>query len=181
MSDIILVPLAEEHLEQVRIWRNSPEVSQYMYTSPHINPEEQNKWFATVKTDPNQVYYMIQHQENWKGVAYFYQIEPIHATCCWGFYLGDSSERGLGLGSKTEYRMLETAFEKMGMHKLSCEVFASNPKVIQMHERFGFRREAYYRGHIYKEKQHHDVVGLAMLAAEWQQIKSFHYQRIYNR
>ena len=50
-----------------------------------------------------------------------------------------------------------------------------------MHEKFGFRREAYYREHCVKENQKLDVVGLGILQSEWNQLKSKHYERIYGQ
>ena len=60
-------------------------------------------------------------------------------------------------------------------------MLTSNEKVIQMHEKFGFRREAYYREHVKKKDDYYDVVGLAMLKRDWNALKDYHYNRIYNR
>ena len=75
--------------------------------------------------------------------------------------------------------MLKYVFEELKFNKLVCEVFTSNHNVIKMHEKFGFRREGYFRNHILKNEIYHDVVTLALLQSEWQTIKDFHYKRIY--
>lgn len=72
-------------------------------------------------------------------------------------------------------------FDELNLNKLRCEVLTFNEKVIAMHEKFGFRREAYYRQHVKKDGVYYDVVGLAMLKKEWEQLKEYHYNRIYNR
>ena len=41
-----------------------------------------------------------------------------------------------------------------------------------MHEKFGFRREAYYREHCFKNEKPIDVVGLGMLKIEWVSSKT---------
>jgi UDP-4-amino-4,6-dideoxy-N-acetyl-beta-L-altrosamine N-acetyltransferase len=48
-----------------------------------------------------------------------------------------------------------------------------------MHEKFGFRREAYYREHCIKGNEKLDVVGLAILKKEWQQLKPIFKTKIY--
>ena len=48
-----------------------------------------------------------------------------------------------------------------------------------MHEKFGFRREAYYREHCSKNGKFEDVVGLALLKSEWIQLKSTLQTKIY--
>lgn len=67
----------------------------------------------------------------------------------------------------------------MNLNKLRCEVFVHNDKVINMHEKFGFRREAYYREHCIKGNEKLDVVGLAILKKEWQQLKPIFKTKIY--
>jgi RimJ/RimL family protein N-acetyltransferase len=58
-------------------------------------------------------------------------------------------------------------------------VFVSNDKVIKMHEKFGFRREAYYREHCIKGEQKLDVVGLAILESDWSIYKHIMKSKIY--
>lgn len=49
MKDIKLIPLTEDKLELVRTWRNSTEVSSYMYTESTITAEQQSKWFDSIR------------------------------------------------------------------------------------------------------------------------------------
>ena len=67
--------------------------------------------------------------------------------------------------------MLAYVFDERKLNKLLCEVFVSNDKVIAMHEKFGFRRESYFRQHVHKGGTFRDVVGLALLQREWQQLR----------
>ena len=48
-----------------------------------------------------------------------------------------------------------------------------------MHEKFGFRREAFYRQHVLKDNKFLDVVGLALLKQEWKQIRLSLQSKIY--
>ena len=70
-----------------------------------------------------------------------------------------------------ELAVLAYVFDERKLNKLLCEVFVSNDKVIAMHEKFGFRRESYFRQHVYKNGVFRDVVGLALLQREWQQLR----------
>lgn len=181
MADIKLRDLKEDDLEMVRNWRNSKEVSQYMYTEDHISSKQQKAWFERISKDSSAKYWIIEYEDRPLGLVSITEISRVFDSCFWAFYLGDSSVRGGGIGSKIEYNILKCVFEELGLNKLRCEVLVTNPSVIAMHEKFGFRREAYYRDHVLKGDQHFDVVGLAMLKREWLQLKDFHYNRIYNR
>lgn len=178
--DIDLIPLKEEHLEMVRNWRQLDEVSKYMYTNPKITQEQQLAWYKSISTDPTKIFFIISFQEKPLGLCSVTDINFTFKRCSWAFYLGDSSVRGQGIGSKVEYNVLNYVFDELNLNKLNCEVFVSNDKVIKMHEKFGFRREAYFRDHIYKDNQFLDVVGLAMLKEEWEKLKDNMYNKIYN-
>lgn len=181
MNDIKLVPLSEKHLEMVRNWRNSPEVNRYMYTEHFISEQEQKEWFAQINACPTSKYWIIEYENKPLGVVSISEISLTYDSCFWAFYLGDSSVRGAGIGAKVEFTMLNYVFETLKLNKLRCEVLISNQQVISMHEKFGFRREALYREHVKKEGQYYDVVGLAMLKKEWEQLKGYHYKRIYEK
>jgi hypothetical protein len=72
-------------------------------------------------------------------------------------------------------------FETLNLNKLRCEVFTFNDKVIKMHEKFGFRREAFYREHCFKIDGYKDVIGLALLANEWNVVKEKMHDKVYRR
>lgn len=180
-KDIELIPMEEKHLELVRNWRNSEEVSRYMYTSNYITPEDQENWYKKISRSSSCRYWLIQYDGKLLGVVSITEISSVFDSCFWAFYLGDSSVRGAGIGAKVEYRILSYVFDELKLNKLRCEVITFNEKVVAMHEKFGFRREAYYRQQVKKDGAYYDVVGLAMLKSEWAQLKEYHYNRIYNR
>jgi len=178
-GDIKLVDLEEKDLEMVRGWRNSPEVAAYMYSEKIIESEEQLAWFTRLKSDHTSRYWIIQYNDKPLGVANVTGINAQLESGYWAFYLGDTTVRGGGIGAKVEFAVLNYVFDELKLNKLRCEVFTFNDKVIKMHEKFGFRREAYYREHCRKQGEFKDVVGLAMLKSEWVQIRDVMRKKIY--
>jgi len=181
MKDISLVPLKKEDIELVRSWRNSDEVSQYMYTDKKITAEEQEIWFENIKNDKTSIYWIIEYEDKRLGLASVSGINTILKSCYWAFYLGDTSLRGAGIGGKVEINVINYVFDELNLNKLRCEVFIFNDKVIKMHEKFGFRREAYYRDHCFKNNKFEDAVGLALLKSEWIQLKKTLENKIYGK
>ena len=179
MNDISLKLLTSEDLELVRNWRNSPEVSSYMYTDSHISEDQQKAWFEKIKHLENCRYWIIEFNNQKVGLASLTDINRTLNSCYWAFYLGDTSIRGGGIGAKIEYNVIEYVFNQLNLNKLRCEVFVTNDKVIRMHEKFGFRREAYYREHCTKNNQKLDVVGLALLKSDWSIISNAMKIKIY--
>ncbi|KYG82852.1 UDP-4-amino-4,6-dideoxy-N-acetyl-beta-L-altrosamine N-acetyltransferase [Roseivirga echinicomitans] len=176
--DIELIKLSLDDIEQVRAWRNSPNVAPYMYNEREISPSDQRNWFNSINEEKSR-YWLISYNEKKIGLASVTGIDHTLQSCYWAFYLGDSAVRGAGIGAKVEYNVLEYVFNELKLNKLRCEVFVDNDKVIKMHEKFGFRREAYYREHCVKAGKKLDVVGLAILKSEWDRLKSFQKKAIY--
>ena len=179
MKDIVLKELTIDEIELVRTWRNSKEVAPYMYNENYITQEQQVKWFEKISSETNLKYWIIEFEGKKLGLASITGIDKTLSSCYWAFYLGDLSVRGTGIGAKVEYNVIEFVFNDLKLNKLRCEVFVSNDKVIKMHEKFGFRREAYYREHCVKDNQKLDVVGLALLEADWKIYKSIMKSKIY--
>ncbi|MBO0356618.1 UDP-4-amino-4,6-dideoxy-N-acetyl-beta-L-altrosamine N-acetyltransferase [Hymenobacter sp. BT186] len=179
MSSEILRPLLADDLEMVRTWRNSEAVARYMYNDEPITEAQQQAWFASVSQDSSKQYWVITHQGRAIGVANLYAINRTFNSCYWAFYIADQDVRGAGIGAKVEFSVLEYVFETLKLNKLLCEVFVDNDKVITMHEKFGFRRESYFREHIRKNGAYKDVVGLALLRREWSQLREGMRAKIY--
>ncbi|CAH0994321.1 Spermidine N(1)-acetyltransferase [Emticicia aquatica] len=177
--DIVLTPLIKEDIELVRTWRNSPEVAQYMYTEDEISTEQQEAWFEKVKNDETSKYWVIEYDNKKIGLASITGINKVLGSCYWAFYLGTDVPRGGGIGSKIEFNVLEYVFNDLKLNKLRCEVMIFNDKVISMHEKFGFRREAYYRQHVKKNGKWIDTIGLAILKEEWLKQREFMQKIIY--
>lgn len=176
--DIQLIKLSLDDIELVRSWRNSPDVASYMYNEKEISSSEQLDWFNRINEESSK-YWIILYNGKKLGLASVTGIDYTLQSCYWAFYLGDSSVRGAGIGAKVEYNVLEYVFNELNLNKLRCEVFVENDKVIKMHEKFGFRREAYYREHCVKGSKKLDVVGLALLKSEWARLKSIQKIAIY--
>ena len=179
--NIKLEKLTIENIEIVRNWRNSKDVSSYMYSNKKIEKEDQKSWFEKENNDNSSEYWIITYDNNKIGLASLTDINLVLNSCYWAFYLGDTSIRGKGIGSKIEYSVLQYVFEELKLNKLRCEVFTFNDNVIKMHEKFGFRREAYYREHCIKNEKWQDVVGLAITKSEWNNIKERLYEKTYKR
>ncbi|HEY3798469.1 MAG TPA: UDP-4-amino-4,6-dideoxy-N-acetyl-beta-L-altrosamine N-acetyltransferase [Caulobacteraceae bacterium] len=162
-----LRPVAAEDSPRILAWRNSPDVRAYMYTDHVIAPEEHAAWFAAIADDETRRYWIITSDGAPVGLANLYDIDRRNVRCAWAYYLADPGVRGLGLGSYVEYWMLEYVFEALKLAKLWCEVLASNEPVWKLHETFGFTVEARFRGHVIKEGERVDVLGLGMLAPDW--------------
>lgn len=153
--------------EQLREWRNLPEIAAYMYSDHHISSEEHAAWFDRALHDESRRFWIIQLDGEDVGLVNLYDIDRVHDRAAWAFYLASPSVRGRGVGSFVEFTTLEHVFEEMGLHRLTCEVLSTNMAVVEMHEKFGFTVEGRFREHIQKDGEFVDVISLGMLQREW--------------
>lgn len=177
--DLSLQLLAEHHLETVRHWRNSPEVSKYMYTDNLISAEQQKAWFARISQDQSKRYWVIYYGERPIGLVNIANIDLHNRNCNWGFYFGVTDLRGLGLASKVEFNVLRYVFDELELNKLYCEVFDWNTNVIGLHSKFGFRREGFFREHVMKEGKLQNIVCMGVIRRDWLAIRDFYFQKLY--
>lgn len=165
---IQLRPIRPEDTAQLLAWRNAPHVAAYMYSDHAISQAEHDAWFALALSAPDRRYWIIERDGEGVGLANLTRIDAVNRKCDWAYYLGEPSTRGQGIGACVEYIVLQQVFGPLGLNKLCCEVFADNEAVWKLHESFGFTREAYFRDHVLKVGAFRDVIGLAILARDWE-------------
>ena len=163
--------IREENLEMIRNWRNSPEVSNYMYTDDFITVDQQKIWFRQIKDDPTKKYWIIKVDNKYVGVVNLYDIDKRNKRCYWAYYLAESSIRGKGLGRLIELNIIKYIFEDLGLNKLCCEVLSFNEIVVKIHKKYGSKIEGHFREHIFKDGEFHDIFCMGILKEEWSEIK----------
>lgn len=174
---IDLRPIESSDRENLRSWRNNPEISKYMYLDHYISKQEHNKWFDKIRHDETKKYWIIYFDGIKAGLVNLYDIDNINQRCSWAFYIANLNTRGKGVGSFVEYFVLDYVFNTLCLNKLICEVFEFNEAVIRMHKKFGFKEEGLFRNHIYKNNKPYNVHYLSILRDEWILIE----QSIINR
>jgi UDP-4-amino-4,6-dideoxy-N-acetyl-beta-L-altrosamine N-acetyltransferase len=148
-------------------WRNLPQVAHYMTNSHTITPEEHERWFTSLFTNPTRKYWMITYDGADVGVVNLVDIDRQNLRCYWAFYIAAPSMRGKGIGSLVEFEVLRYVFEELGLHKLCGEVLDFNQPVLDLHATFGFVEEGRLRQHIRRGDTWHDMVQIGLLRDEW--------------
>lgn len=163
-----LRPVEESDSERLFTWRNLPEVRQFMFNDGEIQRDGHCRWLMKILVDPTRRDWIIEHDELPVGLISLTDIDDANRRCSWGFYVASATLRGQGVGSAAWYQVLQVAFEDLNLEKVCSEVLSTNQSVVALHEKFGFRREAYLRSQVQRPGGRVDVVGLAMLRREWQ-------------
>ncbi|VVT32223.1 UDP-4-amino-4,6-dideoxy-N-acetyl-beta-L-altrosamine N-acetyltransferase [Rhizobium sp. EC-SD404] len=161
--------MADDDLDLVLAWRNSPAVRRNMYTSHEISAEEHRAWWARMHDAKDRHDLIFEDNERPLGVVSFSQVSHSDRNAVWAFYAATDAPRGTG--SQMEFAALDFAFKRLELHKLSCEVLAFNEPVIKLHHKFGFTIEGIFRQHHRRGEEFVDVVRLAILHDEWKSMR----------
>jgi len=154
--------------EMIRRWRNSAEVSKSMYQDHAISPEEHDNWFRGIRQDAAKRYWIIRYRGEDAGLANLYNLDLKNRRSHWAFYVADPALRGKSIGGFVEYAVLQYVFDRLRLHKLCCEVLATNRGALSLHEKFGFTREGRFREYVFKGDEFIDVVFMAITRPEWE-------------
>jgi UDP-4-amino-4,6-dideoxy-N-acetyl-beta-L-altrosamine N-acetyltransferase len=170
LTDFNLRPVREVDSERLLRWRNSEHVRVNMYADHVIGADEHARWFNCMLRDPKLDYRICEYESRPIGLVAFTQLNERSGRASWALYLGEK-QVPQGAGAAMEYLALEYAFGVMHIRKLSCEVLASNTRVVKLHKRFGFKQEGIFVGHVRKNNGYQDVVVLALFASDWPAVR----------
>jgi UDP-4-amino-4,6-dideoxy-N-acetyl-beta-L-altrosamine N-acetyltransferase len=165
--DIGFSRLGEKQLEQVRTWRNSPDVARFMYNDEEIAPTQHRAWFERISRDPSASYWLIELEGNPVGLANVVDLDFARSTASWAFYIADPRTRGKGVGQYVEFCVLDCVFDYWKIGTLNCQVLASNPDVIALHSGVGFREVRRIPARVTRNGAPIDAFAYMMARHEW--------------
>lgn len=100
------------------------------------------------------------------GEVVLNELDVNNNSCSFRIALGAVGQ-DRGLGTEATRLVLRYAFERVGLHRISLEVYAFNPRARRVYEKVGFKPEGVLREALLWEGQHFDAHVMSILASEW--------------
>lgn len=171
-DDLILEEIDEQSLEQMRKWRNMPELRRYFREWKDITVAKQIDWYNRTgnNSSPNDVHFQImKHDGNIDnrvlvGYTGLLNIDFRIRSAEFSIYLG--SGRGRGYGKRALVSLFNYGFRELNLHKIWCEVYDNNGSV-HLYRKLGFRDEGVLRDNQFCEGKYIDSIRLSVLEDEW--------------
>ena len=143
---IQLKPMQQADIEQVRLWRNDPEVAQHMLSQDEISAEQQQAWFNKISVDKRQQHFVIFYKDKPIGAANikaYYQGENLENARAIepGLYIADERYRGNIVAFSPTLLLNDYCFEVLGVQKLVAVVKASNVAALNYNLKLGYKVE----------------------------------------
>ncbi|WP_307846950.1 GNAT family protein [Micromonospora sp. D93] len=92
--------------------------------------------------------------------------DPVNRSCNFRTLL-TATGRDRGLGTEAVRLIVGHGFERLGLHRISLEVFAFNPRARRAYEKVGFVVEGVLRQVLRDGDDWVDAVVMSILAPEW--------------
>ncbi|MFC0543612.1 GNAT family N-acetyltransferase [Kutzneria chonburiensis] len=100
------------------------------------------------------------------GEVVLNELDPNNNSCSFRIALGATGQNR-GLGTEATRLVLGYAFERVGLHRISLEVYSFNSRARRVYEKVGFRAEGVLRDALLWEGQRFDAHVMSILAHEW--------------
>lgn len=143
--NVELKPLKQEDLEQLRLWRNCPDIKKQMLDQTEISTQQQQRWFNRVCIDRRQMQFVIYYKNQKVGACNLKSPTPSIVTKCdsleTGFYLGDAKYRGTILAFFAALALNRYAFEQLGIKFLKSQVKSSNSAALRFNGQLGYQAD----------------------------------------
>lgn len=137
---VSLKRVSREDKDLLLDWRNSPEISQWMYTNHVISDAEHDSWFNQMLESSSVVYWKILADAVPVGAVFLTQIKIEVKVCEWGIYLAENKSRGQGIAHGASFLSLRYAFDELKLSTVRCEAVRENERAIGLYESVGFKK-----------------------------------------
>jgi len=171
MENVKLRPVTEADLPDYVRWFNDPEVTQFTrINAGAVTMEKEREWFAGISS------------EGFRGKQWAIDAEGRHIGTCsinwdeqkqdgsFGIIIGDKTAWNKGCGTAALQETLRIGFGEMGLHRIHLTVFPKNERGLRCYQKCGFRQEGLERQAYLKGGQWHDIIRMALLREEWEEI-----------
>lgn len=162
-------PIEREDLEQLQIWRNSPEIRVRCREYRLLSMTDQERWFESLSGDRSVYMLMVINDGVPIGICGLTGINWAYRNAELSIYVGPRDERGKGWGRTIVRKLLSVAFNELNLHRVWLECYQFNLHGIRLFRKCGFSFEGLLRDHVYKNGAYHPSVMMGILKTEWEE------------
>lgn len=165
---VLLRALEHRDVEQLRMWRNHPELFGYHCSSMLVSEMAQERWAESYGRDTSNILFIIENEENQSiGYTLIKDLDHKNRRAEIGLHL-DPTAQGRGYGQEALQTLMRYCFQELNLHRLYLQVFDFNTRALALYEKMGFKTEGRLRDAFYTQNAYHDIVVMSILENELQ-------------
>lgn len=159
-KNVYLGNLQEHHLESIHRWKNDFELGDLVLSPPWPSTHEDvAAWRKANQEDPKQVLFGVfcNDDDRCIGIARLMFIDWISRTTEIGLYIGNKEDRGKTLGKEVVLLLLDYAFKRLNLYKVTLRVLETNIPAVKCYESCGFEQEGLLKNHVWINSEYKSV------------------------
>jgi RimJ/RimL family protein N-acetyltransferase len=167
-KNILLKPLEEKHLEDLRRLRNSALTHTYLTSALPVNDINQKVWFETVSRDNTKMYFAIEDYAGlFVGFARCDEWDRVNGSIRVGVdIIPDKRRQGYALDAY--HVLLRYLFGDLRTHRVWLLVIRTNSAAMSLYKKIGFKEEGVQREAIFRNNGYKDYISMSMLSTEYE-------------
>jgi RimJ/RimL family protein N-acetyltransferase len=166
---VVLRPFVDDDLATFREAMADPEVAR-LTGSPagDVDEERLRAWYGSRNSQADRLDLAVVDRATGAcvGEVVLNNWDPPNRNCNFRTLLG-AAGRDRGLGTEAVRLIVGHGFERLGLHRISLEVFAFNPRARRVYEKVGFVAEGVLRQVLRDGDGWTDATVMSILAPEW--------------
>lgn len=169
---IYLRPLEHEDASLIQPWVNDPDVSRFLLVHLPMNKQVEERFIDAMSRSENDIVLVIVRIQDDVpvGLTGFHQIQQKNRNAVFGINIGDKECWGQGYGTEATGLMMQFAFDKLNLNRITLHVFEFNDRAHHVYKKLGFQEEGVLRQDHYCEGQYWDTIIMGMLRDEWREL-----------
>lgn len=165
---VTLRPIEEEDLEFLQAQVNDPRIWRAIGRSRPINADQERDFYENVVCSDGNVTLLIAVDSTPIGTSGLNGIDLEARTAEIGYWVAPEYHEQ-GYGTEATDRVVQYAFDQLGLHRIAARVFEFNEPSQRLLESLGFTQEGIHREAEFVDGEHRDVYWYGLLEDEWRE------------
>ncbi len=174
---VYLRPIDASDLGRCERWINDPEIRPFIRMQFPTDAMAQKKWHeGRDRGHPRRdilLAIVLRKNDRHIGNMGLHGIDWINRSAITGALIGEKDCWSRGYGREAKELLLTYAFDTLGLHRISSDVRANNPRSFAYLKKSGYVEEGRERESVFYNGKWVDLIKLGILVEEW---RALHHQ-----
>lgn len=163
-----LEPLGPRHFDGAWAALQDEESRRLTGTHSEFTPEQIRTWLAGLAAQEDRADWAVVRLEDgaYLGEVVLNELDAPNASMDFRIALASPTVFGRGYGTEATRAVVAHALDDLGLHRISLEVFAFNPRAQRVYEKCGFKVEGRRRDALRWDREWVDAVCMGIVAGD---------------
>lgn len=171
---VYLRPSERSDLDDFVRWFNDADTMRYLSMRAPIGRAAEERWFDSMleRHGKRDYHFVICLLESGRaiGTVGLHEIDQENGTAAFGIAIGEKTEWDKGYGTDALNAIADFGFGELRLERIWLDVYEGNERAQRSYQKAGFTTEGTMRRAIFKHGDHADVLRMALLRGEWQDL-----------